>query len=220
MSSIKLWEGMCVRRQGFTLAELLVVIAIVSMVLLFTLPAFQGIGRGSAMTTAHAQLKATISLARQWAITHRQRTYVVFPPLITGMGSDTPKAYRAFAVIAANTPDPGYTYVKEWTYLPEGVRFDNLSRPTKNLFRADCQVSLPFPLATSPVQDLPAIVFKPDGVTGAPDGGYELFFREGWATVNTNTWAMQTDFRANTTTQSIEVLSLTGGLKFHDYSLE
>ncbi len=201
-------------RRGFTLAELLTVIAIIAMVLVFTLPSFQGMSRGTAMTAAVAQLKATLSLARQWAITRRQTTHVVFPDLLPGMAADTPKAYRAYAVVA------GSTYVKEWTYLPQGVRFDHESIPTENVFiRASLRKDLPFPTDSGAIKSIPCISFSPDGTFAGGATGCELFLREGWTTVDTNTWSLVEEFRPNTTNRGLAV-SYLGSVKFHDYSME
>src|SRR6056297_1154101 len=65
--------------RGFTLIELLVTMGIMAVVITLTIPAFTGLGRGTKMNSALSGLKNTFSLARQWAISHRDTVYVLFP---------------------------------------------------------------------------------------------------------------------------------------------
>ena len=57
---------------GFTLIELLTVIAVMAMIIAIATPAFIGMGRGAGMRGAVSGTKSTLSLLRQWAITHRE----------------------------------------------------------------------------------------------------------------------------------------------------
>ncbi len=127
-----------VKRCGFTLIELLVVIAIVGLLMGGGIPAYQNLGRGAGIDSATAQLRSTISLARQWAITHRERVYIVFPvanpPGLEGY------AYRSFNVFS-----PSDGYLREWILLREGLVFEPTHYPgataTMNVFHPDNRMS-------------------------------------------------------------------------------
>ena len=106
------------RRRGFTLIELLVVIGIMAALLVAAGPMWNGLTRSSGVKGATMQLRTVLSLARQWAITHRQKTYVIFPT------TDSNMQYRAYTVYAITDPTTGAgEYVREWEMLPQGVRF-------------------------------------------------------------------------------------------------
>lgn len=111
-------------RNGFTLLELLVTIGIMAVIITLTVPAFRGMGRGQKMNTALSSLKTTFSLARQWAISHRDTVYVVFPDSSwsgdSSQEDNDRKKYNSYGVFSDNEGN----YIKEWTYLPEGVVFD------------------------------------------------------------------------------------------------
>ncbi|MFH0952980.1 MAG: prepilin-type N-terminal cleavage/methylation domain-containing protein [Verrucomicrobiota bacterium] len=210
------------QRVAFTLVELLVVIAIMAIVVAITIPAFRGLGRGAGAEGAITQLRTTLSLARQWAVTHRQRTYVVFPDRAinySGIENQLYKACKAYAVLAASGDARQGRYIKEWTFLPQGVVFDDSDRP-QSVFKDDCVVTnVPFPDAAHP-RDICCIVFKPDGTPvsrGALAIGYEVFLREGWALVNTNTWTLDYGTNSVGMNRGVEVTGLIGGIKLHDY---
>jgi len=65
---------------AFTLIELLVVMVIAVTIMAVSLPSFLSLGRGAGMRTAVNNVRSTISLSRQWAITHREEiTFVASP---------------------------------------------------------------------------------------------------------------------------------------------
>lgn len=65
-------------RAGFTLLELVTVIAIMILLLTLSVGSYRGFVRGAGMAGAVANLRATVSLARQFAVTHRTKTYIYF----------------------------------------------------------------------------------------------------------------------------------------------
>lgn len=65
-------------RRGFTLLELLTVVAIMLILMTMAAAAYRGMVRGGSMPSAVSNLRSTLALARQYAVTHRSRTFVIF----------------------------------------------------------------------------------------------------------------------------------------------
>lgn len=57
---------------AFTLIELMVVMLIIVILYSISVPAFRNIGRGSALRNSARTVYNSLSLARQWAITHKE----------------------------------------------------------------------------------------------------------------------------------------------------
>lgn len=152
------------RRAGFTLIELLAVVGIMALILVIALPAFDAFKlRGT--QTAMPQINSTLRLARQYAITHRQDVYVVFPDGRAAYSppGDVNKALCSYAVIASNRAT-GFEYVTEWKYLPKGVFFDpTISSDASVLNSWGPGTALPFPNDAGVPRVLPAVKFRPNG---------------------------------------------------------
>jgi prepilin-type N-terminal cleavage/methylation domain-containing protein len=159
-------EARSQRQPGFTLIELLVVIGLMALLMAFAIPAFQGIGRSAGINAAVHELRTTVTLARQWAITQRQSAYVVFPDDLNNHTElSAPKALRAYAVFSNGE------YAMDWKTLPPNVIFDtdyepqsaiNLWSPNQN---AGTLINIPFPLNDSARQDMTSVEFRPKGNT-------------------------------------------------------
>jgi len=111
--------------RAFTLIELLAVIAIMGLIFAVGIPAFYKFSQSAGLSAGASQLVGTLSLARQYAITHREHTYVVFPYKNTSQFSNMNKWYLSYTVISSNRTT-GLDYVNKWEYLPRGAIFLNL----------------------------------------------------------------------------------------------
>ena len=227
-------------RRAFTLVELLAVIAIIGIMIAVMIPLFSGMGKGSKMTAAVTQLKTTMSLARQHAITKREMTYVVFPDddsshsLYQGPnGSLAGMAFKSYNVYGKRSG-----YLREWVYLPEGLIFvPNEAKfgtgdpsDTYNVFvlktdaaqtnrRTSADIAWPSTGATQTMQ-MVAIGFKPDGSLFAGNGSsdFEIYVTEGWnsSTSSPPDYSVQPGV-GNRQLMSVDVYGISGQFKIRDY---
>lgn len=163
------------RRNGFTLAEILTVLVIIAIVLSIAIPAVTNLTKASALNYAAREVSNAMSLARQYAITQRTTTRVVFPYDGTGALNHPDMWYHTYAVMANPTPTvpTGWKYVTKWEYLPAGVVFLRDPLPTapsvvgalNNPNSLAYQVNLPFPDTAVPTDlgTLSYIEFAPTG---------------------------------------------------------
>jgi prepilin-type N-terminal cleavage/methylation domain-containing protein len=177
-------------KRAFTLIELITVIGLIVIITMVALPAFQDIGRGAKMQTAVFNLKNTLGLARQTAVTRRRNIDLIFPDSYKSEPGNTrfEEGQAVYIQQSYAVFDRGATnYLSQWYFLPEGVimprnkylkkddsRIDILGK-TENFFDvgkegygiydpADVDYAwTPFPAATNDLFDFPAIVFDPRG---------------------------------------------------------
>ena len=122
-------------REDFTLAELLVVILIIGIMFAIALPAFINITGASKLDAAANAVHSATRLARQYALTHNQPTYLVFNEGQT----DPSLAYRAYAIFTIDIHTPPVTqadgyFLNDWETLPAGIIFDDLEGGKSNMF--------------------------------------------------------------------------------------
>jgi prepilin-type N-terminal cleavage/methylation domain-containing protein len=113
-----------IRQHGFTLVELISVLVILAILLSIALPALTNLSKASAINAAAREVSNTLSLARQYAITHRTTTRVVFPY------NSSPLTYQymwyhSYSVMALDrsASPAAWKYVTKWEYLPTGAVF-------------------------------------------------------------------------------------------------
>jgi len=124
---------------AFTLIELLVVMVIAVVIMAVSLPSFLSMGRGAGMRTAVNNVRNTVALSRQWAITHREQ--------ITFVASSTGLVWTTNNLIVLATNDHACYYavsavntglIQSITDLPLDVTFDNPSVSATSLtFKTD-----------------------------------------------------------------------------------
>ncbi len=215
----------CAGRRGFTLTELLVVIGIIGLMLALVLPAFTGLGRSAGMNSAVMQVRTTLALARQWAITTRQSTYVVFADGATvsaAAATERDKAYRAFAVWGSGQTN----YIKEWVTLAPGVVItsdtsgfpgsghgDNVLAPSGSNTR-----SIPYPKSTNANAQVRVVAFKSDGgLDTSINSSAEVYLTEG--IVDTTVATPTLVHKPKAMKFGIELQQLTGQARVRDYNL-
>ena len=208
--------------RGFTLIELMVVIAVMAVLMSLTIPAFQGMGRGSRAKTAAFQLNTSMSLARQLAITTRQDVHVLFPDSDVRQPTNMmPLAYSAYAVYGARDG-----YVGEWRYLPAGVVFQDTYKPKADKVAAqpfniflqsgtNYIKAVPFPAGNNASESMLAYTFRADGAL-ANAGFYRksVFLTEGWL----DTVKRTPEFRPNATIYGLEIRPETGQTRAREYN--
>jgi prepilin-type N-terminal cleavage/methylation domain-containing protein len=92
--------------EGFTLIEMLAVLVIISVFIVVALPAFNNLSRSAALPGALRQVANEVSLARQYAITHRVQTELMV---------NTNLAAVSISNLTAGVQ------IDKWNYLPMGT---------------------------------------------------------------------------------------------------
>ena len=140
------------RTTGFTLIEMLTVIVIIGIVLAMGIPAVVNLMKSGGLSAATRQVASTMSLARQYAITHRSTTLVVFPYRGTiGAGTNLAPVYQSYAVLEYGAAT---NYLTKWEHLPLGTVFMS-QNPTVPILGSPPAldylktVSVPFPNTNS-----------------------------------------------------------------------
>ena len=98
--------------RAFTLIELLVVTVLMAIIIGVSAPAFIGMGRGAGMRGSVRAVCSTLSLLRQWAITHREETTFYY---VVGV---TPAASHYYATASG-------VIIEKTNELPLEVKFNS-----------------------------------------------------------------------------------------------
>ncbi len=181
------------RRRAFTLIELLVVVGILGIMMGITVAAFDTIGKGAKMRSALMEIKSSLSLARQYAITQNIWVLVIFPdaypsePLDFNLNPELHSTrYQSYYIAHRHwtNNEAGRQYMPgrlgQWHHLPKGVMFDRDMVPSSAGFPASipgfCNVfnrltrdnvyNIAFPFidsTTYTTQSFPGILFHPNG---------------------------------------------------------
>src|SRR5665811_1203696 len=108
-------------KAGFTLIEMLTVIVIIAIIMGIGIPAFTNLMKSGGLSGASREVANSLGLARQYAITHRTVTRVVFPYNgTTGTtGTNFCPWYQSYAVIDVGSGN----YISKWEHLPLGTVF-------------------------------------------------------------------------------------------------
>lgn len=225
--------------KGFTLIELLLVVAVMGLLIAVTVPAFVDIGRGSRVQTAVNQLAGTLNLARQMAITKRERVSIVFPDDHSGLYSglntnEHKKALRSYAVMSESQG-----YVTDWKYLPNGVYFVDTYNPAnpfnnnENLSHVDTASAIfsqgfltrtNFPATGDSARTIPVFTFLPNGNFQRPQGSWgpsqapEIYLAEGVGMDSSGSRVLQVVWKSNPILKGIKVRPYTGTLQLVDYT--
>jgi prepilin-type N-terminal cleavage/methylation domain-containing protein len=173
------------RTNGFTLIEMLVVLVIVGIMVGLAIPAVTNLMKSGGVSAASRHVSSTLSLARQYAITHRTKTRVIFPySATTGVGLSQAPQYLTYAVVAKDSTSAGWAYVGKWEFLPLGVVFLKVGAGALNdPVSMQRDLAMPFPSTVAGYSNTPLayIEFNPTGVAslaGASQAG-TLTFQEG-----------------------------------------
>jgi len=203
--------------------ELMLVILIIAVIMAISVPLFNNMGQGGNLRAAVAQMRSTMSLARQWAITRNTDTYVVFPHWDVSYSEATnevDKVYRAYAVYAlTDRKTLEGEFISDWTYLPLGIVFDDDEDRTGSVFRKSAgkytflsDVAFPFPAKNSSVH-LPCFHFKPNGQL--KNATYEtIHLRAGWVDTSNIKDIACVLAKEDEVDAAMQVSGMTGAIKY------
>jgi uncharacterized protein (TIGR02596 family) len=173
---------------GFTLIELIVVLAVGAIILTLSVPALNSVFSATSVTAAANQVLGTLTLARQYAMTH-DRTVAVYFFKYASTANNLPAAYRGIqawelnvsaastptaATLVATVPVTKFSSLGARTVLNENFSTVLNSSASYNPNGASSASS---PVAPAPALSVAgvssttpymAFLFRPDGSTGLP----------------------------------------------------
>lgn len=206
---------------AFSLIELLTVIMIIGILAGLVVPAVNGIGRASALTTGGNTVVDLVNFARQEAMTKNTMTALV---VLGHQGVD--EDYRALTVLEYDSV-AGWSQVMQWEILPTGIVIDcndtaNCSflthspQPFPFLSRFPNQSNPPVKYQGTQVADqsgYAARIFMPNGALQNPEQPAQLRLVEGIYQGNRITYTSHISSNQAANYYDVAILGLTGTTK-------
>jgi len=207
---------------GFSLIEMLIVVMIMIIVLGLIVPAVNGIGRSSALTTGGNTVVDLVNLAREDAMTKNTMTALV---VLGNQGTDND--YRALTVLEFD-PVAGWSQIREWEILPTGIVIDSNDKTVNCSFLSNSPNPFPFlslgELSNPPVkyqgQQLSnnvsayaARIFMPNGALQNPEQAAQLRMVEGFFQGNRTVYTNHDGQNLATNYYDVAILGMTGTTK-------
>ena len=175
-----------INRCGFTLIEMLTVLVIIAILIAVSIPAVTSLMKSGGLTAGVREVSNSLSLARQYAITKRTTTRVLF----AYRGSSTNGVllsnlvYVAYSIVATNrdatTSATSWPYISKWEHLPLGTIFLDNTPPITgyNLDNDFPKGNFQFPNTNSP--STASFAYIEFGPTGAASQSGTITLAEGY----------------------------------------
>jgi len=144
---------------------MLTVLVIMGIIMGIGIPAVTNLMKSSGLSAATRQVHNALNFARQYAITQRTNTRVIFPykGTVGTTGTNLAPWYQSYAVVAIGSTT---NYLSKWEHLPVGTVFmdKNVALGTPPCLDNLGTASLPFPSINSGgFATLSYIEFTPTG---------------------------------------------------------
>jgi prepilin-type N-terminal cleavage/methylation domain-containing protein len=208
-------------RRAFSLLELMVVVMIIGILTGLVVPAVDGIGKSSALTTGGALVAHLVDYARQEAMTKNTLTALV---VLGNQGTDAD--FRALAVLEYD-PVTGWSQTGNWEMLPTGITVDctdtincsfllNSPQPFPFLTRFAGQMNPPVRFRGVQVADhagYAARIFLPNGALQNPEQPAQLRLVEGYVQGGQTTYTNRSGGQAPDNYYDVAILGMTGTTK-------
>jgi prepilin-type N-terminal cleavage/methylation domain-containing protein len=173
-----------IRSPGFSLIEVMVVIGIIAIALGFSVPAFQSLGRATALASSGNTLASLASSARQNSASRNVLTALI---VLTGTGTEAD--YRTVGLYEYGTFG-FWQQVGKWETLPTGIVID--AKDTENcsflenspqmprLIDGSGESSIRYLGAQVPANAFAVRIFVPTGSLSNPDKPAQIRLVEGF----------------------------------------
>lgn len=213
---------------GFSLIEMLVVVMIIGILVGLVVPAVNGIGRSSALSTGGNTVVDLVNYAREEAMTKNTMTALV---VLGDQGSQGVQVdnndYRALSVLEYD-PVAGWSQIREWETLPTGIVFDCndktncsflVNSPT-HFLSAEGQNSQqpqnpPAKYRGNQVLGYAARIFMPNGALQNPEQPAQLRLVEGFFQGGHVIYTNHDNGKHATNFYDIAILGMTGTTKIN-----
>ncbi len=192
-------------RRRFTMVELLMVMVVITILITMMMPAFERLALGSGVQGAARAVSGQLRMARQHAITSRERVALLMP---AGEISEDEKKWIAYRPCIVDNSNNWVAWVPntEWQFVPTGAVIAQVGAPDA--------LGNPPSDSTTMIADVPgeanairAIVFTPTGrlvgtnrilhiVEGAVANGQMIIRnRDNYRTLEVDTYTGRTSYK-------------------------